>query len=291
MREACRVTSAILDAVGELIRPGVSTEEVNSFVHNMTLEQGAIPATLNYRGYPKSVCTSINDVVCHGVPDPYAILKAGDIVNVDVTSIKNGFHGDSSRMYLVGGPQLCSREALDLVEAARQALYVGIREVAPGKHIGDIGAAIQEYIAGLGRNYGIVRDYTGHGLGREFHEPPQVVHVGRRRTGEQMRPGMTFTIEPMINGGTYKTVLSKVDGWTVRTADGALSAQWEHTVLVTEDGCEVLTLGKGGLPESACRMKAASAEWLLHKDCYSPEIKTPPSLALRAPPSRMGRTK
>lgn len=241
MRGACQLTSKILDAVGEIIRPGISTEEIDQFVHQMTIRHGATPATLNYKGYPKSVCVSINDVICHGIPSPYEFLKAGDIVNVDVTSIKDGFYGDSSRMYFVGGECACSREAVDLVAITREALYVGIREVGPGKHIGDIGAAIQGYIKKTGKNYGIVREYTGHGLGRAFHEPPQVVHVGKYGTGEEMRPGMTFTIEPMINQGTYKTALSKLDGWTVRTADGGLSAQWEHTVLVTSSGFEVLT--------------------------------------------------
>ncbi len=241
MREACRVTSAILDAMQNFVKPGVSTEEINTMVHRLTLEHGATPATLNYRGYPKSVCTSVNDVICHGVPSPYVILKAGDIINVDVTSIKNGFHGDSSRMYFVGGREACSKEAQELVDDTLQALHVGIGEVSPGKHIGDIGAAISEFIEGLGKGYGIVREYTGHGLGRNFHEPPQVIHVGRRGTAEKMKPGMTFTVEPMINAGTHKTVLSKVDSWTVRTADGKLSAQWEHTVLVTDSGHEVLT--------------------------------------------------
>jgi len=242
MREAGRITSRILDAVAEIIQPGISTEDIDAFVHKLTLDYGAVPATLNYKGYAKSVCTSVNEVVCHGVPDPYVILREGDIINVDVTSIKEGFHGDSSRMYFVGGKEACSAEAVALVEAARQALEVGLREVAPGKFIGDIGAAIQEYINGLSRGYGIVREYTGHGLGREFHEPPQVIHVGRRGSGEKMLPGMTFTVEPMINAGTHRTVLSSLDGWTVRTADGALSAQWEHTVLVTEGGYEILTL-------------------------------------------------
>ncbi|MBX7137251.1 MAG: type I methionyl aminopeptidase [Oligoflexia bacterium] len=241
MRGACRVTSQILDELNGFVRAGLSTEEINTFVHKRTLELGAKPATLNYRGYTKSVCTSINDVVCHGVPSPYVILKNGDIINIDVTSIKDGFHGDSSRMYFVGGREACSKAAVELVDVTHEAMHVGIREVAPGKRIGDIGAAIQDFIASTGKNYGIVREYTGHGLGREFHEPPQVIHVGRRGTAEVMKAGMTFTIEPMINAGTYKTELSKVDGWTVRTADGALSAQWEHTVLVTDNGYEILT--------------------------------------------------
>lgn len=244
MREACAVTAAILDAVAEMIEPGISTEDINAFVHRMTLDLGAVPATLNYRGYPKSVCTSINDVICHGIPSPYVVLKTGDIINVDVTSIKHGFHGDASRMFLVGGPEKCSLEAVDLVTVTREAMYRGIAEVAPGKRLGDIGAAIQDYITSTGKNYGIVRDYTGHGLGRDFHESPQVLHIGKRGLGEEMKAGMTFTVEPMINAGTFKTVLSTLDGWTVRTADGSLSAQWEHTVLVTPSGHEILTASR-----------------------------------------------
>ena len=247
MREACGITSRILDAVGEIIKPGVSTEEINTFVHRMTSELGAVPAPLNYKGFPKSVCTSVNEVVCHGIPSPYAQLKEGDIINVDVTSIRKGFHGDSSRMFFVGGPDACSEEAQTLVDLAQKSLHLGIKEVKPGNTIGDIGAAIQEFIESLDKSYGIVREYTGHGLGRSFHEAPQVVHVGRRGSGPKMKPGMTFTIEPMINLGTANTSLSKVDGWTVRTADGKLSAQWEHTVLVTNDGFEILTAFEGDL--------------------------------------------
>lgn len=247
MREACQVTATILDEVGEIIRPGMSTEEINSFVHRRTLELGAIPSPLNYKGYPKSVCVSPNDVVCHGIPAPYVLLMTGDIVNVDVTSYKNGFHGDSSRMYFVGGADACTAEARELVQVTKDALFAGIKQVRPGNRIGDIGAAIQEFIKSTGKSYGIVREYTGHGLGREFHEAPLVVHVGRRGTGDVMRPGMTFTIEPMINIGSHKTSLSKVDGWTVRTADGALSAQWEHTILVTENGYDLMTKSPKGL--------------------------------------------
>ena len=244
MREACAVTTTILDEVGDIIRPGISTEQINTFVHRRTTEMGAIPSPLNYRGFPKSVCVSPNDVICHGIPAPFVILQAGDIVNVDVTSYKSGFHGDSSRMFFVGGRDACSDESQRLVDAARESLYVGIKAVAPGNRIGDIGAAIQAYIQSKHPEYGIVREYTGHGLGRQFHEAPQVVHVARKGTGPVMKPGMTFTIEPMINAGSYKTVLSQVDGWTVRTADGSLSAQWEHTLVVTENGCEILTEGK-----------------------------------------------
>jgi len=241
MREACRVTATILDEVAEIIKPGVSTEQINTFVHRRTLELGAAPSPLNYKGFPKSVCTSPNDVICHGIPAPFVILQSGDILNVDVTSYKNGFHGDSSRMYFVGGAEACSPQARHLVDTAYKALQIGIGVVRPGSRIGDIGAAIQEFISGTGKGYGIVKEYTGHGVGREFHEAPQVIHSARRGTGAVMRPGMTFTIEPMINAGSAKTSLSKVDGWTVRTADGSLSAQWEHTVLVTEQGCEILT--------------------------------------------------
>ena len=242
MRGACRLTAQILDAVGDIIKPGVSTEQIDAFVHRAIIDGGGKPATLNYKGYPKSVCTSPNEVVCHGVPSKYVVLKSGDILNVDVTSIKDGFHGDASRMYFVGGPDACTAQARDLVAITEQALYVGINEVAPGKRIGDIGAAIQEFIASTGKGYGIVREYTGHGLGRQFHEPPQVLHVGRRGHGEVMKPGNTFTIEPMINEGDPRTILSKIDGWTVRTVDGKLSAQWEHTILVTESSYEILTL-------------------------------------------------
>ena len=242
MRSAGHITSQILDAVEEIIKPGISTEEINQFVHSMSLDLGATPAPLNYKGFTKSVCTSVNDVVCHGIPSPYVALKEGDIINIDVTSIKDGYHGDSSRMYFVGGREACSDEACLLVDSTKEALEIGLQEVKAGNQIGDIGAAIQEYIESLGRGYGIVREYTGHGIGKHFHEPPQVLHIGRRGTGDVMQAGMTFTIEPMINAGTHKTTLSKVDGWTVRTADGKLSAQWEHTVAVTEDGVDILTL-------------------------------------------------
>jgi methionyl aminopeptidase len=241
MRGSCRITAEVLKAVEEIIRPGISTEEVNQFCHRMITDAGGVPSPLGYKGYPKSVCISPNDVICHGIPAPFTILQSGDIVNVDVTTYKDGYHGDASRMYFVGGEEACSAEAVTLVNVTRDALYAAIREVRPGKRIGDIGAAIQEQVRNSGHTYGIVREYTGHGIGREFHEPPQVLHVGRRGTGDVMKPGMTFTIEPMINGGSHRTVLSKIDGWTVRTADGSLSAQWEHTVLVTETGVEILT--------------------------------------------------
>ncbi len=246
MREACQVTAQILDEVEHIVKPGVSTEEVNTFVHRMMLDMKAIPATLNYKGYPKSCCTSLNEVVCHGIPSQYVTLKPGDILNVDVTSIKHGFHGDASRMYFVGGRDACSADAQQLVDVTLECLRVGIEQVRPGGRIGDIGAAIQSYIQSTGKNYGIVREYTGHGLGRDFHEPPQVIHVGKRGLGELMSPGMTFTIEPMINLGTHKTVLSNLDGWTVRTGDNKLSAQWEHTILVTPTGYDIMTKSPSG---------------------------------------------
>lgn len=241
MREACRVTSLILDEVGAVVVPGKATEDINTFVHRRMLALGAVPATLNYKGYPKSVCTSVNEVICHGIPSPYVILKAGDIINVDVTCIVNGYHGDASRMFFVGGREACSLESQELVDHTLKALNTAIAVVRPKARFGDIGAAIMEYVNQTGKGYGIVREYTGHGLGRRFHEPPQVIHVGRKGTGDFMAPGMTFTIEPMINLGSHETVLSSLDGWTVRTVDNRLSAQWEHTVLVTPTGVEVLT--------------------------------------------------
>lgn len=241
MRAAGRLAAEVLDGVAEIIVPGCSTEDIDRYVYRTITAAGAIPATLNYKGFPKSCCTSVNEVVCHGIPSPYVILKAGDIVNVDVTAIREGYHGDTSRMYYVGGPEACSTKARSLVEVALQALEIGMSVVEPGKRVGDIGAAIEQFINGTKTGYGIVREYTGHGLGRNFHEPPQVIHVGRPGTGPKLRPGMTFTIEPMINLGTHCTTLSSIDGWTVRTADGELSAQWEHSILVTEHGYEVLT--------------------------------------------------
>lgn len=241
IREASRVTARVLDEVAQMIRPGVSTEQINTFVHELTVKLGAKPSPLNYKGFPKSVCTSLNDVVCHGIPSAREILKEGDIINVDVTSYKAGFHGDSSRMYFVGGEQACSEAAIRLVKTTKQALFVGITQVRPGANFGDIGAAIQNFITSTGLGYGIVREYTGHGIGRDFHEAPQVLHFGRAGSGDVMKKGMVFTIEPMINAGSPYTVLSNEDNWTVRTKDGSLSAQWEHTVVVTEDGVELLT--------------------------------------------------
>ncbi len=236
MRAACRLAAKTLKLVSELVKPGVATDEINRFVHEYTLEQGAVPAPLNYKGFPKSVCTSVNDVVCHGIPSKRDILQEGDIINIDVTSILDGFHGDTSRTFLVGE---VSDEARRLVETTWECLQRGVAVVRAGARVRDIGAAIQDYAEP--RGYGVVREYVGHGIGRVFHEPPQVPHYRAGGANPRLRAGMTFTIEPMINLGTHETELDVEDGWTVRTRDRKLSAQFEHTVLVTEDGVEILT--------------------------------------------------
>lgn len=239
IRKACALTRRILDSLEGRIVPGITTEEINTWVHEMTTAAGAIPAPLNYRGYPKSVCTSINEVICHGIPTPDRVLKEGDIVNIDVTSILDGYYGDSSRMYLVGE---VSDSARKLVEATRRAMYLGIEQVKPGNTIGDIGHAIQQYAEGLG--YSVVRAFVGHGTGVQFHEAPDMPHYGEPGAGALLVPNMIFTIEPMINvGGFQATVLE--DGWTAVTSDGSLSAQWEHTVRVTEEGVEMMTAPPG----------------------------------------------
>lgn len=234
IRKSGEVTKKVLDMVGERIGEGVTTDEINTWVHEYTLKLGAIPAPLNYMGYPKSVCVSINEVVCHGIPSDRA-LKNGDIVNVDVTSILNGYYGDASRMFIIGE---ASEKAVRLVEIAKECLYIGIEQVKPFATIGDIGYAIQKHAESKG--YSVVREYGGHGIGLRFHEDPFVDHCGQKHTGVVLVPGMTFTIEPMINEGTYRCKVLE-DGWTAVTADGKLTAQWEHTVLVTEDGVEILT--------------------------------------------------
>lgn len=234
IRKSGEVTKQVLDMVAERIREGVTTDEINTWVHEYTLKLGAIPAPLNYMGYPKSVCVSINEVVCHGIPSDRA-LKNGDIVNVDVTSILNGYYGDASRMFIIGE---ASEKAVKLVETAKECLYIGIEQVKPFATIGDIGYAIQRYAESKG--YSVVREFGGHGIGLQFHEDPFVDHCGQKHTGVVLVPGMTFTIEPMINEGTFRCKVLD-DGWTAVTADGKLTAQWEHTVLVTEDGVEILT--------------------------------------------------
>ena len=237
MRTAGRLAADVLDMIGEHVVPGVSTGELDRICHeHITGVQDAIPAPLNYKGFPKSICTSVNHVVCHGIPGE-KVLRQGDAVNIDITVIKDGFHGDTSRMFHVGKPNV---RAERLARIAYDAMWLGIEEVAPGKHLGDIGAAIQAFVEK--NRASVVREYCGHGIGRVFHEDPQVLHYGKRGTREQIVPGMTFTIEPMVNAGKPATRLLP-DGWTVVTRDHSLSAQWEHTLLVTETGYEVLTLG------------------------------------------------
>ena len=235
MRPACRLAAQTLEEAAKLVKPGVDTLSIDEFVHAYTLDHGAVPAPLNYRGYPKSCCISVNEVVCHGIPSRTKILRDGDIVNIDITSILNGFHGDVSATFYVGTP---SAKAVDLVETTRRCLELGIAQVRPGAHLGDIGAEIQAFAEG--RGFSVVRDFVGHGIGRGFHEPPTVEHYGTRNTKLRLEEGMVFTIEPMINaGGFLLRVLS--DGWTAVTLDDKGSAQFEHTIVVTKDGCEVLT--------------------------------------------------
>lgn len=237
MRVAGRLAADVLDMIGEHVRPGVSTDELNRICHEYIVDElGAVPAPLNYRGFPKSICTSVNHVVCHGIPSDKR-LKSGDILNVDITVIKDGFHGDTSRMFFVGEPTVIGER---LTRICHEAMWRGIRAVRPGARIGDIGHAIQSFVEQ--ERFSVVREYCGHGIGRQFHEDPQVLHYGKPGTGAELVPGMTITVEPMINAGR-RDVKLLADGWTVVTKDHSLSAQWEHTVLVTEEGYEVLTLG------------------------------------------------
>jgi methionyl aminopeptidase len=244
MRVAGRLASEVLDFITPHVKANVTTEELDALCHDyMVREQKTVPAPLNYAPpgyppYPKSVCTSVNHVVCHGVPGNKR-LKAGDIVNIDVTVIKDGFHGDTSRMFYVGEPSIQARR---LVDVTYECMWLGIRAVRPGTYLGDIGHAIQSHAERHG--FSVVREFCGHGIGRRFHEEPQVLHYGRPGTGLKLQPGMTFTVEPMINAG--KAGIRQLgDGWTIVTKDHSLSAQWEHTVLVTPGGYEVLTLSEG----------------------------------------------
>ena len=242
IRKSCKLTKNLLDMVEDRISEGVSTNEINQWVHEETLSKGAIPAPLNYgRGqgrlrmpFPKSVCTSVNEVICHGIPDE-KVLYNGDIINVDVTCILDGYFGDASRMFIIGE---VADETRKLVEVTRECLNLGIEQVRPKCRLGDIGNAIQKYAEKQG--FSVVRDFAGHGVGVEFHEPPQVLHYGYSGVGETLFENMTFTIEPMINMGSYECKILE-DGWTAVTLDGSLSAQWEHTMLVTKNGVEVLT--------------------------------------------------
>ena len=244
MRIAGRLAAEVLDMIAEHVVPGVTTLELDRLCHEFIVGvQRSVPANLNYRGFPKTICTSVNHVVCHGIPNEKR-LKAGDIVNIDVTVIREGFHGDTSRMYFVGTPPA---HAQRLAEATREAMWRGIEVVRPGARLGDIGHAIQAFVEQ--QHYSVVREYCGHGIGRVYHEDPQVLHYGEPGTGLELKPGMTFTIEPMVNAGKRHVRLLP-DGWTVITKDHSLSAQWEHTVLVTEQGHEVLTLGAAERPSN-----------------------------------------
>ena len=235
VRRAGIINNQILDLVDEMIRPGISTEDINTLVHENTIKLGGIPAPLNFEGYPKSVCISINDVVCHGIPDPNRILQEGDIVNVDVTTIFNGYYADASRMFGVGK---VSDEALRLIRVTKESVDLALKEARAWGHLGDIGAAISEHIYANG--FTVVREIGGHGVGVDFHEEPWVSHIGTRGTDMLLVPGMIFTIEPMVNAGKADVVQDDNDGWTIYTKDGSLSAQWEYTVLITEEGPEVL---------------------------------------------------
>jgi len=237
MRVAGKLASDVLMMIKDFVTPGVTTGELDNICHKYIVDvQDAIPAPLNYKGFPKSICTSVNHQICHGIPSDSKKLKNGDIINIDVTVIKNGYHGDTSRMFLVGKTSIQSKR---LCEITRQSMIEGIKVIKPGATTGDIGAAIQEYAEG--NNYSVVREYCGHGIGKKFHENPQILHYGKRNTGVRLEEGMTFTVEPMINVGSHKTKLLN-DGWTVVTQDHELSAQYEHTVLVTKEGSEILTL-------------------------------------------------
>jgi len=239
MRVAGRLAAEVLEMIEPHVRAGVSTDELDQLCHRHIVEaQRAIPAPLNYRGFPRSICTSLNHQVCHGIPGERR-LKNGDMLNIDITVIKDGFHGDTSKIFFVGEASVIARR---LATVSYECMCLGIRMVRPGARLGDIGFAIQRHAEA--HNFSVVREYCGHGIGREFHEDPQVLHYGRPGTGVVLEPGMTFTIEPMINAGKRHTKVLK-DGWTVVTKDHSLSAQWEHTVLVTDDGYQVLTLRNG----------------------------------------------
>ncbi len=236
MRIAGRLASDVLVMITPYVQEGITTDKLNTLCHDyIVYQQKAIPAPLNYNGFPKSICTSINHVVCHGIPGN-DVLKNGDIINIDVTVIKDGYHGDTSKMFFVGEP---SNEATYVVKIAHECLFIGIECIKPNARLGDIGYAIQQHAEK--NRCSVVREYCGHGIGKNMHEEPQVLHYGTPGTGEILRPGMTFTIEPMINLGKYHTKLLP-DNWTVITKDRSLSAQWEHTLLVTDDGVDILTL-------------------------------------------------
>lgn len=241
MRKAGRLAAEVLDMIAEHVKPGVATGRLNDLCHEMIVGRGATPAPLNYRGFPKSVCTSVNHVVCHGIPGEQ-VLKDGDIVNIDVTVIVEGWHGDTSRMYWVGEPSIKARR---LCQVTYEAMMLGIEQIRPGSHVGDIGHAIQTYAEKHG--YSVVRDYCGHGIGRVFHAAPSILHYGKPGQGPELKEGMFFTVEPMVNAGHWGTILNKHDNWTVTTRDKSLSAQFEHTVAVTKNGYEIFTESPKGL--------------------------------------------
>ncbi|HLP90004.1 MAG TPA: type I methionyl aminopeptidase [Nostocaceae cyanobacterium] len=236
MRRAGRLAAQLLQHLEPMVKPGVSTLELNDEAERWTQKHGAKSAPLGYKGYPKSICTSVNEVICHGIPNAKQILKDGDIINIDVTPIVEGYHGDTSKTFIVGNP---APKVKKLVEVTEKCLYLGIAEVKPGAKVGDIGAAIQEYAESQG--FSVVRDFVGHGISNIFHTAPDIPHYGVRGKGKKLRPGMVFTIEPMINEGTHEVEMLG-DGWTAVTRDRLLSAQFEHTIVVTEDGVEILTL-------------------------------------------------
>ena len=236
MRVAGRLAAEVLEMLVPHVKPGVSTEQLDRLAYEHIVDvQKAIPANVGYKGFPKTLCTSVNHVICHGIPNPGKVLKDGDIVNIDVTVIKDGWHGDTSRMYFVGTPSVLAKR---LVDTTREAMLIGIAQVRPGATLGDIGHAIQKHAEAQG--FSIVREYCGHGIGQIYHEDPQVLHYGQAGAGLKLQKGMTFTIEPMVNAGKPQTRLLP-DGWTVVTKDHSLSAQWEHTIAVTDDGYEILT--------------------------------------------------
>jgi methionyl aminopeptidase len=237
MKKSGRLAAELLDMIEAHVKPGVTTLELNDICHEYTVSRGAIPAPLNYKGYPKSICTSVNDVVCHGIPSSKTRLKDGDIINIDVTPIVDGYHGDASRTYLVGN---CSEKTKKLVRVTKECLDHAIAVVRPGARVGDIGAAIQKHAHANG--FSVVRDFVGHGIGKNFHEDPQIFHYGEAGRGVRLEAGMVFTIEPMINEGDWRTKVKK-DGWTAVTLDGSLSAQFEHTLAIRSDGrVEILTV-------------------------------------------------
>lgn len=236
MRIAGRLAAEVLDMITPYVKEGITTEKLDEICHDYIVnEQKAIPAPLNYHGYPKSICTSVNHQVCHGIPGPKK-LKDGDIVNIDVTVLKDGYHGDTSKMFTIGKPSILADR---LIKVTHECLFLGIEQIKPGAYFGDIGATIQQYAEK--NRFTVVREYCGHGIGKVFHEAPNVLHYGAAGTGAMLKPGMIFTIEPMINAGKREVKLLP-DNWTVVTKDHSLSAQWEHTILVTETGYEILTL-------------------------------------------------